>query len=32
VGEENRGLAMGLGVIAVLFFALLVAGYIAGKA
>jgi hypothetical protein len=32
VGHENRGLAILLAVVAVLFFVLLVAGYIAGKA
>jgi hypothetical protein len=31
-GRENQGLAMLVGIVAVLFFALLVAGYIAGKA
>lgn len=32
VGGENKGLAMFLGLIAVLFFVLLVVGYVAGKA
>jgi hypothetical protein len=32
MGTENQGIATSLGVIAVLFFALLIAGYIAGKA
>jgi hypothetical protein len=30
VGEENKGLAMLLGVVALIFFVLLVVGYIVG--
>jgi len=30
VGEENKGLAMMLGVVALIFFVLLVVGYIVG--
>jgi len=32
LGTENQGIARFLGVVCVLFFALLIAGYIAGKA
>jgi hypothetical protein len=32
MGTENQGIAMMLGLFSVLLFALLVAGYIAGKA
>jgi hypothetical protein len=32
MGTENQGIAMMLGLISVLLFALLIAGYIAGKA
>jgi hypothetical protein len=32
MGTENQGIATILGIIAVLFFVLLIAGYIAGKA
>ncbi len=30
VGEQNKGLAMMLGVIAVVFFVLLIVGYVVG--
>jgi hypothetical protein len=32
MGTENQGLATFLGLVCVLFFALLIAGYVAGKA
>lgn len=32
MGTENQGLAMFVGLVSVLFLALLIAGYVAGKA